>query len=274
MEGEGGPWTVKKLEKVQEYLRRYQDVMLNQARLETIYIDAFCGGGRVKLRGARDFTEGSALQALALERPFSQYHFVEKSRSSLNRLRNQIEERNKERRVEYHAGDVNSILPKIVSALKPHHRAVIFADPYGMQLEWSTIKSIGAVPRCDFWLLVPTGMGMMRLATRNPNRRTKAWERRLDCFLGEQDWRTRWYSSTGQANLFDASIESVRTANVDTMTRDFQDRLRTAFPCVADNALHLKDGNKILFTLMFACSNPSPKAHGIAKRIANHLLKD
>jgi three-Cys-motif partner protein len=274
MEGEGGQWTITKLSKVREYLIRYQEVMLNQKWVETVYIDAFCGSGRVKLRGARDFTEGSALQAIALDRPFSKYHLIEKSKSSLTRLRQQIELQHSDRNVSYHSGDVNELLPVTVSALKSHERAVIFADPYGMQLKWSTIEAIAKVPRCDFWLLVPTGIGLMRLATRDPRRRTPAWEKRLDDFLGEHDWRTRWYESTGQANLFDDTIDVARTADLNRMTEDFRKRLSSAFPCVADNVLHLKNGNHVLFTLMFACSNTSPKAKGIAKSIANHLLKE
>ncbi len=274
MEGEGGPWTTTKLAKVRNYLLKYQDVMLHQSWVETVYIDAFCGAGRVKLRGARDFTEGSALQAIGLERPFSRYHLIEKSKPSLERLRAQIELRRSDLNVFYHPGDVNELLPSTVSALKSHERAVIFADPYGMQLNWSTIEAIGRVPRCDFWLLVPTGMGLQRLATRDPKRRTKAWEKRLDEFMGERDWRTRWYETTGQTNLFDDSVEVMRTATLDRMTEDFRHRLSDAFPCVADNALHLRNGNRVLFTLMFACSNTSPKAQGIAKSIANHLLKE
>ena len=45
MEGRGGSWTITKLEKVSEYLARYQDVMLKQKWAETIYVDAFCGSG-------------------------------------------------------------------------------------------------------------------------------------------------------------------------------------------------------------------------------------
>lgn len=275
MEGEGGPWTLTKLSKVKEYLVRYQDVMLNQKWVETVYIDAFCGAGRVKLRGARDFTEGSALQAIGIERPFSRYHLIDKSTTSLDKLREQIEQVHPpgHRKIFYHVGDVNHLLPATVVALKSHERAVIFADPYGMQLRWSTIEAIARIPRCDFWLLVPTGMGLMRLATRDPARRTTAWGNRIDEFLGEPNWRTRWYESTGQSNFFDDSVEVKRTATINQMTEDFRRRLTDAFPCVADNVLHLKDGNRVLFTLMFACSNPSPKAQGIAKGIANHLLK-
>src|SRR5690554_3902943 len=90
MEARGGPWTAKKLARVRDYLIAYQDVMLNQHWAETIYIDAFCGRGRVRLRDSRDFTEGSALQAIGLDRPFSRYHLIEKSRTSLRKLETQI----------------------------------------------------------------------------------------------------------------------------------------------------------------------------------------
>lgn len=273
MEGDGGPWTITKLTTVREYLVSYQDVMLKQRWAKTVYIDAFCGSGKVRLRGSRDFTEGSALQALGLARPFSNYHLIDKSRSSLDRLRKQITEHHPDRFVRYHAGDANDLLPPIVSSLVPAERAVIFADPYGMQLNWTTVQAIARVPRCDFWLLVPTGMGLIRLATKNPNRRTQAWDKRLDEFMGEQGWRQRWYESTGQTRLFDDDVEFVRTATLKKMTDDFQSRLRSVFPCVADNVLHLKNGNRVLFTLMFACSNTSPSAQRIAKNIANHLLK-
>lgn len=273
MEGKGGPWTITKLAKVREYLIAYQDVMLQQKWAETIYIDAFCGSGAYKLRGARDFTTGSALQAIELERPFARYHFIEKSKASLDALRDNIDQRAHKRKAFYHAGDVNDMLPDIVASLTSKQRAVIFADPYGMQLHWKTVEAVAKVPRCDFWLLVPT-MALLRVATKDPKRRQKSWDSRIDAFMGEQGWRTRWYESTGQTNFFDSSEEVIRTATLDKVSDDFRERLGQVFPAVAQKVLHLKDGNRPLFTLMFACSNPSPGAQRIAMRIANHLLRD
>jgi three-Cys-motif partner protein len=275
MEGEGGPWTTKKLSKVRDYLVAYQNVMLNQNWVESVYIDAFCGSGEVKLRGARDFTEGSALQAIGLSRNFHQYHLIEKSKTSLDRLRHQIETRHPDRAaaVRYYPGDVNEELPLILETLKTNHRVVIFADPKGMQLDWSTVKAVAKKPVCDFWMLVPTGMGLLRVATKDPRRMPLAWRNKMNRFLGDESWIDRWYAPTGQRNLFDDAIDVARTATLERMTADFQQRLRQIFPCVADNVLHLTNGNRVLFTLMFACSNPSPAAQGRAKDIANHLLK-
>lgn len=277
MEGEGGPWTTKKLSKVREYLVAYQDVMLNQQDwVETVYVDAFCGSGEVKLRGARDFTEGSALQALGLKRPFHKYHLIEKTKSSLERLEKQVKAKHPELtdRVSYHPSDVNTALPAIVASFGKNTRAVIFSDPKGMQLNWNTVEAIARKPCCDFWLLVPTGMGLARVATKDPRRMPATWRRKMTQFLGKEDWLDRWYAPTGQPDMFGDAEELSRTATLQRMTEDFQHRLRDVFPCVADNVLHLRNGNRVLFTLMFACSNPSPKAQARAKSIANHLLRD
>jgi three-Cys-motif partner protein len=276
VEALGGPWTNKKLEKVRKYLISYQQVLSKQAWVETVYIDAFCGPGRVQLRGARDFTEGSALQAICLEKPFNQYHLIEKSKSSLDKLREQVRHERSDRLglVQFHQGDVNLVLPQIIATLdNKRHRAVVFADPYGMQLDWRTVEAVARKPIIDFWLLVPTGMGMHRLAAKNPARMQKGWPERLDRFLGEPEWRTRWYQPTGQISLFGEDEETRRTATLQVMDTDFQARLKSIFPCVADHVLHLTNGKTILFSLMFACSNPSEHPQKIAKRIAEHLLR-
>lgn len=101
----------------------------------------------------------------------------------------------------------------------------------------------------------------------------ESWRKRMNEFLGETSWYDDWYAPTGQINMFDNAIEVARTATLERMTRHFQERLRSAFPCVAENVLHLKNGNRVLFTLMFCCSNPSRNAQKRAKDIANHLLK-
>ena len=35
------------------------------------------------------------------------------------------------------------------------HRAVLFLDPYGMQVEWATIEAVAKTKAIDLWLLFP-----------------------------------------------------------------------------------------------------------------------
>jgi hypothetical protein len=101
----------------------------------------------------------------------------------------------------------------------------------------------------------------------------ESMERPAGPISGDKDWRTRWYRGKAEEGLF-GTIESVeKVADIGLIEDDFQLWLGKAFPFVAKNRMQLKDQGRVLFTLMFACSNLSPKAQGLASKITNHLLK-
>lgn len=278
----GGHWTEKKLDCVSSYLQAYQTA-LKFKNFKLVYIDAFSGDGSVELkdddspllREGRSFTRGSARRAIDLDPPFHHYHFIDKSRSSLVELRDMVAEVKPAFLdcMSLHPGDVNKVLPRIVQRLDVRQeRAVVFADPFGMQLDWETVMAVAAVPIVDFWYLVPTGLAINRLLTRDGTM-PKAWSDRLDRFLGVTDWRERWYKPSPQTDLFGTSNTMEKAVGLDEIEADFHRRLEDAFSLVAPNRLRLTDKGRVLFTLMFGCSNPSPSAHKLAVRIADHLLK-
>lgn len=210
----GGHWTEKKLDCVSKYLEHYQNALKNK-NFQLVYIDAFCGEGAVQvkeeygplLQEGRLFTRGSATRAIQLNPPFHRYHFIDKSSTSLDELRLSVSQAKPELvdRLGFHEGDVNEVLPRIVRSLDVRRcRAVVFADPFGMQLDWQTIKAVAEIPIIDFWCLVPTGLAINRLVTKD-GKMPDAWANRLDRFLGTQDWRTRWYQPSTQGNLFGAN---------------------------------------------------------------------
>jgi hypothetical protein len=54
----------------------------------------------------------------------------------------------------------------------------------------------------------------------------------------------------------------------------FIKRLEGIFPGVSSSALRLKNSTGfVMFSLIFACANPSPHALGPALRIANHIVE-
>jgi three-Cys-motif partner protein len=279
----GGAWSKKKVDCVSAYLTAYQTA-LKRRNFRLVYIDAFCGDGSQKLKGGteatllgegREFMRGSAQRAIELESPFHAYHFIDKSKKSLGQLKTRLVELKPELtdRMHWHQGDVNVELPKIVRSLDQRsERAVVFADPYGMQLDFETVETVGRCPIIDFWYLVPTGLAINRLATKD-GKVPAAWADRLDRFLGEKEWRSRWYRRTESADLFGPTETIAKIANLEQIEADFQARLGKAFALCAKNKMRLEHQGRVLFTLMFACSNPSPKAHALAIKIANHLLK-
>ncbi len=278
----GGEWSEKKLDCVSSYLEAYQNVLKNQD-FELVYIDAFCGDGSQKpkeseglmfMSEAREFMRGSAQRAVELKRPFHRYHFIDRSKKSLKQLEQRLKNLRPELadRMQFQEGDVNEKLPKIIRNLNvKKNRAVVFADPFGMQVDWETIEAVAKCPIIDFWYLVPT-MALNRIVTRS-GEMPKSWSDRLDRFMGDTGWRERWYSRKQEDDLFGRTERVEKVVDVTLLEDDFQARLRNAFPFVAKNRMQLKNGGRVLFTLMFACSNPSPKANGAASRIANHLLK-
>ena len=257
---------------------------MKNKNFELVYIDAFCGDGSQKVQDtedqmflgeAREFMRGSAQRAVELEVPFHRYHFIDKSKQSLDELEARLTKLrpNFVGRMKWHPGDVNVELPKIIRNLDVKgSRAVVFADPFGMQVDWETIKVVAACPIIDFWYLVPTGLALNRMATKS-GKMPKSWSDKLDRFLGDKDWRTRWYRKKEEEGLFGLIESTQKVADVGLIEDDFQAQLKKAFPFVAKNKMQLKDQGRVLFTLMFACSNPSYKAQGLASKIANHVLK-
>jgi three-Cys-motif partner protein len=279
----GGAWSERKLNCVSSYLEAYHTALKNKD-FELVYIDAFCGDGSQKIKEdedqlilveSREFMRGSAQRAIELPIPFDRYHFIDKSKQSLAQLKERLVGLKPElaERMYFHPGDVNVEVPKIIRTLNVRrNRAVVFADPFGMQVDWETIEAVAACQIIDFWYLVPTGLALNRMATKS-GKIPKAWSERLDRFMGETEWRKRWYRRTETDDLF-GTVESVeKVVDIKLIEDDFQTRLGRAFPFVAKNRMQLRDQGRVLFTLMFACSNPSPKAFGLASKIANHLLK-
>lgn len=46
-------------------------------------------------------------------------------------------------------------------------RAVVFLDPFGMQVEWRTIERIGQTKAIDLWILFPLGVAVNRFLTKD-----------------------------------------------------------------------------------------------------------
>jgi three-Cys-motif partner protein len=275
----GGDWTREKLDRVSAYLAAFQNVLKHQD-FRLVYIDAFSGDGGVELRGeelplleqGREFTQGSARRAIALPQPFDRYHFIDASGRSLDKLKVFVESEHSalSPRMNYHRGDVNVEIPKAISQLDARkERAVVFADPFGMQLDWETIKAIGSKP-VDFWYLAPT-MAINRVLTRD-GQLPESWANRLDRSLGVTDWRTGFYKSSVIGTLFGSETKTEKVGGIDEIENFIHARLGTVF-MMAKNRLRLSDRGRPLFSLMFGCSNASPKAFGKATKIANHLLK-
>lgn len=290
----GGDWTTKKLNALAGYLRAYM-IALKGKPFERIYIDAFAGTGyRTPKRDILldplsdeslfpEFTDqegfelldGSARIALTTNPPFDRYIFIERSPERCARLNELREEFSHLReRIEIRQGEANEEIRNLCRWDWRARRAVLFLDPYGMEVEWTTIVRVALTRAIDLWVLFPLGVGVNRLLVRS-GEIPESWRRRLDLIFGTTEWFDAFYRVQSTPTLFEPDAVSLVKASMEEIGRFYNTRLAKVFAAVAENPGVLRNSrNNPLYLLCFAVANPSPKAIEPALRIANHLLRD
>ncbi len=152
-------------------------------------------------------------------------------------------------------------------------RAVLFLDPYGFQVEWSTLKAIANTKAIDMWYLFPYS-GLYRQAPKDADALDSDKEAAINRILGTDEWRQQFYRPSPQQDLFgkEGEVRGSHRVLLDFVTN----RLREIFPCVLDPTILYQGNNSSgapLFALYFAVSNPNQQARTVATRIAKHILR-
>jgi three-Cys-motif partner protein len=291
----GGEWTDAKLGVIANYLSSYTTALKDKPTKEHPfrkgYIDAFAGTGYRDARredGADESTQallfpdlaaqeaqalldGSARLALRTEPRFDRYVFIERSAERCAHLESlKVEFPHLAADIRISQGDANTEIQGLCRRDWRSRRAVLFLDPYGMQVEWKTIEAIAGTKAIDLWLLFPLGIGVNRLLKKSGDI-PESWRLRLNLLLGTEDWYDEFYGVESVPTLFGGAEERVIKATTQTIGRYFNDRLKSIFPGVAEEPKVLRNSaNSPLYLLCFAAGNP--KGAPIALRIANHLL--
>lgn len=288
----GGPWTEEKLTRLRKYLNAYMSIFSKNPRarhFKALYVDAFAGTGFRRQPSsavseeellfdvsldldAEALRKGSAQAALEITPAFSEYIFIEHNdehASELARLRQQFP--NIALRIKIVPEDANVYLLKWCEQTDwTKTRAVVFLDPYGMQVEWSTIKAMADTKGVDLWVLFPLGVGVNRLLMKqHPPEGT--WADRLTKIFGTDTWRQTFYRESGQKNLFGQTPDLVKDADFATISKFWVNRLRSVFAGVALKPLPLRNSRNVpIYLLSFASANP--RAAKTAVKIAQDIL--
>jgi len=285
----GGNWTEKKLKKVGDYLSAYSTIMRKKS-FKFAYIDAFAGTGyrmnqsnssegqdiifdKSELKEIEQYSNGSARIALNIDPEFDKYIFLDKSRGNITELKKLIEEfPKKEKKIELNCTDANCWLIDRCNNFKwQNSRAVLFLDPYGMQVEWETIKAIANTEAIDLWYLFPLGVGINRLLKKDIDKIPRSWEKKLEMILGTDQWKKRFYKEINAITLFGESKYFIKDVDFNQMKDFILERLNTIFCGVAENPLLLCNSkNNPLYLLCFASGNP--KGSKIAVNIAEDIM--
>lgn len=287
----GGQWTERKLEALHAYLEAYQRIFTRNPRakaLKTIYVDAFAGTGRrdagedltQPLFGYDDeirrYQEGSATIALSLPEKFHRYVFLDIKAGHVDALRDLVRREfpELENRCRIECAEANEWLIRWCGEQDWRAwRAVVFLDPYGMDVEWQTLRAIAGTKAIDLWLLFPLGIGASRvLPTETPPE--GAWAERLTRLFGTSDWRDRFYHREKKPDLFAQTENSwTKVAGVREILDFFLERLASIFAHVVEQPLILKNSkNSPMYALCFAAGNP--RGAKTAVKIASYLTRE
>jgi three-Cys-motif partner protein len=271
----GGTWTSIKLEALEKYLKAF-NIALSKQSFIRIYIDAFAGTGRcdIKVGGVKISVDGSARIALSITPGFHKYCFIEMDKKKAGALKS-LHKEYPDKTIEIIQDNANIALKKSCTSYNWRNaRGVLFLDPYGLQVEWSTLKCIAGTKSIDVWYLFPLS-GLYRQMAKNANALDADKENAITRILGTDEWKQRFYKPQRQSDLFGHDNGDEREANPQEIVGFVSERLRTLFPRVSEPKILYMNGDRgaPLFALYFAVSNPEHKAIGRAIGIANHILK-
>lgn len=290
----GGDWTEKKLSRLKSYLEAYTKIFRSNkaaSHFTITYLDAFAGSGYRKPRRPKaipppavslfgipptqaiTLRKGSALLALETQPAFDRYIFIDRDEENVEALQEMAKQGTVKRsKIQIHCIDANKFIQKWCKTTDwRSNRAVVFIDPFGMQVEWKTLAAIGGTKAIDLWLLFPLGQGVNRLLTKA--KPPKGWEDRLTAMFGTDSWKDAFYTKFVTRGLFeDEVVVNQKTADWASIEKYFVKRLETVFHGVSQKPLSLRNSKNVpIFLLCFAAGNP--KGSRTALKIADYLLK-
>jgi len=290
----GGNWTTIKLEVLSKYLSAYS-MILKKTPFKFAYIDAFAGTGYIKDKSkkkakdelplieydieAQEYIKGSVKIALESEPKFDSYIFIELDEKKTKELENVIEKEHFELKdkITIKNDDANKVIQNLCSRNWEKHRAVLFLDPFGMEVEWGTIEAIAKTKAIDLWILFPLGISVNRMLMKDRSEIPKEWSDDLDKIFGTHEWFNEFYREKNEATLFGRDETVVKTANFDKIATYYIKRLQEIFVGVVEEPMYLYNStNNPIFLLCFASGNKrgSKTAIKIAKDIIGKMLRE
>jgi three-Cys-motif partner protein len=290
----GDKHTVQKLETVQRYLQTYVTA-LKFSPFELLYVDACAGSGSSVPKSALDepdngqgalygFTPpvadtdeiivGSAIRALGVNPPFHKYLLNDVKSSNVAALQKSVSEEfsHLSDRVTLSRLDANEMLQNLCASQNwRESRAVVFLDPFGLQINYETLQMLGRTQAVDVWYLVPV-FAMYRQVSGDGQINPDGGPR-VDAALGTDAWRKVAVIEEQSTNLFDQpQFQSKRAVDIKWFEKVAKERISEAFGGrVLDEVLPLGRNGIQEFSLMFAWANPSEKAK-LAAKLAKAVL--
>jgi len=260
---EVGLWSEMKLEIVRDYAKEYSKI-ISKRKLTHVYIDAFAGAGMHLSKTTGEYIPGSPLNALMVEPPFKEYHFIDLDGNRTGQIRELAGDR---RDVFTYEGDCNTILPcKVFPRVtwEKYGRALCLLDPYNIDLSWDVVAQAGKMRTVEIFLnfmIMDINMNVLR---NDPGNVDPIQTARMNRFWGDESWRTVMYDNTGNLFGWDEKV-----AGNEALAEAYRKRLRevAGFKFVPAPVPMKNSIGRTIYYLFFA--SPNPTANKIVEYIFN-----
>lgn len=283
----GGTWTEIKLEAFENYVNAYLTIMNAQKQKyngwpTTIYFDGFAGSGeRVSQTEEEDnlFSDylikeelavykGSAERVLSLNQKFDYYFFVDNDKSSIGSLKKKLIGKSiVNEKCHFIYADINLQLDKLSKFVDDKKAALVLLDPFGMQIDWSSIEKLKD-KRVDLWILIPSGVIINRFLDRKGK---LIFSNKLQSYFGltEEEIRNRFYGTETIETLFGSADVVVKTNDsVSKIAELYIEKLKNIWKYVSDKPLKLFNTKNVpIYHFVFASNNQT------ALKIANQIIE-
>lgn len=286
MQDWGGSWTNLKLEAFIAYVKAYLAIMEKYKYWETIYFDGFAGSGeRIRKKEIPDqitmeFDEsslveidvyrGSVSRILELSPPiFDYYYFIDTNLDNISKI-NELSEsitHIKKDRIIARDDDCNKQLIKLSKAFeKKKLAALVFIDPFGMQVNWESIAALKGT-RSDIWILIPSGVIVNRLLPKKGKIKNKE---KLESFFGLSIDQIRdifYHKEEGESLFGDNYNETSKLDNpIERIVQLYSKQMKNVWKNVSSPLILKNSKNVPIFHLIFASNNPT------AMKIASQII--
>ncbi|MBM3248000.1 MAG: three-Cys-motif partner protein TcmP [Candidatus Omnitrophica bacterium] len=155
-----GPWIKQKY----FYFKRYLDIltkgMKNKWAGNLTFVDLFAGPGRCLIEKTNEDIEGSSL--ISLQYGFRQYIFIEEQKELIKVLEERCRKSPEFSKIVFLQGDCNGIVEETIRKIDSSSLSLIFADPTGLDLHFSTIEQITLQRKVDLLLNIQFGTDIKR----------------------------------------------------------------------------------------------------------------
>ncbi|MBZ5608815.1 MAG: three-Cys-motif partner protein TcmP [Acidobacteriia bacterium] len=258
-----GLWSEVKLAIIRDYLPAYSKLVTGY-NFYHLYIDGFAGFGLHESRATGDVIQGSPLIALNTVPPFKEYHFIDKDPARVAQLRSYAPDR---RDVHVHEGDCNQVVPDILPRARrqDYKRALCFLDPYGIDIHWGLVQSLGELKSAEIFLNFMVMDMNMNVLLHHPEKALASQVERMNRFWGDESWRTVIYTS--QTTLFGTDTQVKLADSNAKIAEAYRKRLKevAGFEFVPPPLPFLNDIGATIYYLFFA--SPNKTGHKIVGEI-------